>query len=181
LFGKKLDRKKTAKAIASLRIMENKLRFIESKLESGIEEKMQDLMRINQLYGKEFAMQVAAELAERKRILANIKSMRISVERVRVKFETMLDMNATVDMAKEVIPLISDLKKNFSKAAPELSLMFNDFEEKLNEMGIEIGSYAQFEGSVPVSVDAGGEVESILREAAEVAKSREKGKLPAPP
>lgn len=178
---KKLDRKKVAKTVASLRVMENKLRFIESKLERGIDEKMQDLIKVNELYGKEFAMQVAAELAERKRILANMKSMRISVERVRLKFETLLDMDVTVDMVKDVIPLIADLKKSFSKAAPELSIMFSELEERLNDMGIEIGSYAQLEGPTTFPVDSGREVESIMREAAEIAKTREKGKLPAPP
>ena len=182
MFGKKkLDRKKVAKTVAMLRIMENKLRFIENKLERGIEEKMQDLIKVNELYGKEFAMQIAAELAERKRILANMKSMRVSVERVRIKFETLLDMEATVDMAKDVVPLIADLKKNFSKAAPELSIMFSELEERLNDMGIEIGSYAQLGEPTALPVMAGGGVESILREAAEVAKTRERGKLPAPP
>ncbi|MEM0112845.1 MAG: hypothetical protein QXS56_04480, partial [Fervidicoccaceae archaeon] len=148
MFGKKkIDRTKLARTVSTLRVMENKLRFIEGKLERGIEEKMQEILKVNDLYGKDMALQIASELAERKKVLGNIKAMRFSVERLRVKFETMLDMNATIDIAKEVIPLVADLKKSFIKAAPELSLMFSDLEEKLNDMGIEISSFAQIEGS----------------------------------
>jgi len=182
LFGKKkLDRAKLARTVATLKVMENRLRFIEGKLERGIEEKMQEIIKVNELYGKDFAMQIAAELAERKKVLAGIKAMRVSVERVRVKFETMLDLNTSIDIAKEVLPLVSDLKKSFTKAAPEISIMFTELEERLNEMGIEIGSYAQLEGPASIPIDGGAEVDSILREASEVASAREKGKLPSPP
>ncbi|HEW63450.1 hypothetical protein [Fervidicoccus fontis] len=182
MFGKKIDKTKMVKAITQLRLMENKLRMIEDRLQNSIDSKMNELLKYNQLYGVDAAKMIAGEIAEQKKVLFNIRNMRTSVERVRIRFETVMDLNGSVEMLKDVVPLVNDLKKSIVKAYPDLSIMFNDFEEKLNQIGLEIDSSELLNNpQIPMSEGMNEDVEAILKEAEEVAKTREKNRLPSPP
>lgn len=178
----KIDRAKLAKAIAQLKIMENKLKLIESKIENSIEEKTSELLKYNAIYGSSMAKVIAAEIADQKKVLLSIRNMRMGVEKVRMRFETVMDVGGSVEMLKEVFPLVNDLKKSVNKAVPELAIMFNDFEEKLNEVSAEIDSSSVLGSPLPnVSEPSNSEVDAILKEAQELARAREKNRLPSPP
>ncbi len=184
MFGhkKKLDRLKLVQTISHLRVMENKIRYIEDRIRRNAEEKFNELIKHSSRHDKSMAQIIANEVAEQRKLAESIEMLRLSIERVRLRLETILDVGGTVDMLKSLSPLLKDVRKTSVGAIPEIGLMFSELEEKLTELGVEMDTSPIYESPGTGVVEVNSEdIQKILREAEEMAAEREKHRLPKPP
>jgi division protein CdvB (Snf7/Vps24/ESCRT-III family) len=183
LFRKKrkIDRMKLIQTISFLRVMENKIRFIENRVRNNSEKRFQEIISHYAKGDNDYVKVIAGEVAEQRKLANNIGRMRIGIERIRLRLETLLDLGGTVDMLKDVTPMLKDLRKMGMEAIPEFGIMFSELQHKLADIGVEMN----VEGYVPfsppkVEVDS-EDVQKILKEAAEIASERVNSSIPQPP
>jgi len=164
-------RLKALRAVYSLRLLELKLSSLEGRVQAELELAKSTLAKL-QAHGMHAeAAALAAEAAEKEKILRTAAFMRASVERIRARLETMLEAGVVVGALKDLEGMLSELKKSGLSSLPELSLMISDAEAKIAELVEELPSV---EAAPASSGPVHDEVKMILKEASEVAALRER-------
>ncbi len=177
VFGLSRNRKQRlniVKAISLARIVEGKLLMMEERLKASMNDRFKELVENHYLNDKSYSSMLAAEIAERRKLLNAISSLRLGVERLRIRLETIRDIGATAELARGLTSMLRELKGNAAVAVPEISVMLGELEESVLELTTEalpIGGMQTSPGSTGIEDP---DVKAILREAAEVAAERKR-------
>ncbi len=179
--NKFLDKEKRIsliKAISSARMIEGKLIMLENRLESSINTRFKELVEA-QAANSIYKTTLADEVADRKRLLNSIRTLRLSIERLRVRLETIRDVGFAANLIAGLKDMIADVKRNIVSNIPELGVMLGDLEEYIMDV-CEETRIAGLEVNMTGVEYNSDEVKAILREAAEVAAEKEKRTAPLP-
>ena len=178
----KVDRLKLIQTISFLRVVENKIKFIEDRIRGNSEKRFQELVSHYSSGGDEYAKIIASEVAEQRKLANMIARMRVGVEKIRLRLETILEIGGTVELLKDISPMLKDLKKLGIQAVPEFGIMFTELQNKLADMGVEIDTTTYLPSSTPTTINAeSDDVARILEEAREIASEKIGEKIPNPP
>ena len=169
------------RAISAIRVIEARIGYIEERMSQSIEDAYNKLIKLQERNESSAASLLAAEIAEKKKVYESILSFKLGLEKLRLRLESIRDVGYSLTLMKGLEKIIKDIKKNVALNLPELSILYTELEEKLNELDIET-QIPDSEG-IPLDIKeiTDDEVKSILKEASEIASLKEKNKLPSPP
>lgn len=130
--------------------------------------------RLSQTNKSELAKILANEIAEIRKLESNLEGILLSLESFMLRAETVLQLDEFTRAISPIPRMIYSIKEEASKISPYLS---NEMEELMNN--IENLKIYYPEGSFNIAINE--EVESILKEAAEIATKKIDTNLPEIP
>jgi len=122
----------------------------------------------------------ASEIAELRKIIRILEMSKLSLERTLLKLRTIHQLGDVVEAAKQIEPMICDVKKSLGKVMPEISWELDGIRESLLAAVSEIASYSIEESSIETPYTTSSEARSVLEEAKKEAEKRVKKKFPKP-
>ncbi len=121
---------------------------------------------------KDLAERYAAEAAQMRRLLRELRYMEAAIERVALRIETVLNGGEVLSVVSSAIGVVEELKNSSVAAIPEVALELNSVEESLRE-AIGETEYPGMQPSYHVALD--DEARRVLEEAKLVADDRATG------
>ncbi len=185
--GKKRDdsrqlRIEVTRAIVALRSAEYKVMHLENRIGAKISQLNQRLVQAKRQGRDDEATLLAAEIAERMKLLDQIRGFRLGLERLRTRLETVKLVGEARPLLQGIEPMISEIRSNIATSIPEVGIIYAQLEERLAELGAGLEAPLAPASNPPSQWAAtDDEVRRILREAEEVARAREAQDMPEPP
>lgn len=158
------------RTISTLRLMEHRLDFIEKKMLNDIDSLRNRLAELQSSGYQGEARALATEIAEKKKIVDSIVRLRISLEKLRTRLETIRDVGLTLALFRGVEDTMKEIKENVVSTLPEMNLLLAEVESRLGELSSSLPSVAgtSFIESEK-EIISNEEIQSILKEADEIA------------
>uniref|UniRef100_A0A7J3ZKY7 Uncharacterized protein n=1 Tax=Fervidicoccus fontis TaxID=683846 RepID=A0A7J3ZKY7_9CREN len=164
------------RTLSTLRLMEYRLDFIEKKMLGDMNSLRNRLAELRTSGYRDEAEALAAEIAEKKKVVDSIVRLRTSIEKLRTRLETIRDVGLTLTLFRGIEDIIREIRENVASTLPEMGLLLAEVESRIGELG----------ASLPPIADAGfiekrkeiitnEEIQSILKEADEVATLKKSG------
>ena len=170
MFWRKRSRKAVlTSALTSTRTTLNRLSEMIRRVDARrryLEEKVVEHLSAGR---KDLAERYAAEAAQMRRLLRELRYMEAAIERVALRIETVLNGGEVLSVVGSAIGVVEELKNSSVAAIPEVALELNNVEESLRE-AIGEASYPDANISYHVALD--DEARRVLEEAKVVADDR---------
>lgn len=170
MFWRKRSRKAVlTSALTSTRTTLNRLSEMIRRVDARrqyLEEKVVEYLSAGR---KDLAERYAAEAAQMRRLLRELRYMEAAIERVALRIETVLNGGEMLSVVSSAIGVVEELKNSSVAAIPEVALELNSVEESLRE-AIGEASYPDAKVSYHVTLD--DEARKVLEEARVVAEDR---------
>lgn len=119
----------------------------------------------------------AAEVAEIRKAVKQMMFVKLALERVSLRLETMMTLGDVAATIAPVVGVIRELRHYVKGVMPMLSLEFMDLEETLNSIIVESGEFVSATGGIASSPEA----RKILQEAAVLAEQKLREQFPEAP
>ncbi|HIQ03838.1 MAG TPA: hypothetical protein EYH40_05420 [Desulfurococcales archaeon] len=171
-------RYKIALANYKLKTIVNRLEYLINKMKEMDKVLFEKVVEALMVKDEARAAIYASEVAEVRKLVKYLLITQVALEQVMLRLETIVELGEVAVTMAPLVSVLKQLKGMIRGVIPEVGFELAELEEMMNNMIIEMGSFA--DRSVTVSV-VSEEAKKILEEATAIAEQRMKESFPELP
>lgn len=171
-------RYKIALANYKLKTIVNRLEYLINKMKERDKVLFEKVVEALMVKDEARAAIYASEVAEVRKLVKYLLITQVALEQVMLRLETIVELGEVAVTMAPLVSVLKQLKGMIRGVIPEVGFELAELEEMMNNMIIEMGSFA--DRSVTVSV-VSEEAKKILEEATAIAEQRMKESFPELP
>lgn len=171
-------RYKIALANYKLKTIVNRLEYLINKMKERDRVLFEKVIEALMVKDEARAAIYASEVAEVRKLVKYLLITQVALEQVMLRLETIVELGEVAVIMAPLVSVLKQLKGMVRGVIPEVGFELAELEEMMNNMIIEMGSFAG--RSVTVSV-VSEEAKKILEEATAIAEQRMKESFPELP
>lgn len=171
-------RYKIALANYKLKTIVNRLEYLVNKMKERDRVLFEKVVEALMVKDEARAAIYASEVAEVRKLVKYLLITQVALEQVMLRLETIVELGEVAVTMAPLVSVLKQLKGMVRGVIPEVGFELAELEEMMNNMIIEMGSFAG--RSVTVSV-VSEEAKKILEEATAIAEQRMKESFPELP